>query len=161
MHLDDVAGLAVQPVVWIATGSTPDAADSFLYGVGIGGVALGGGLIISIPAAVTGVVKGLVDDHTQGLVDEAKADERSEVRNCIYPVGDYSFWASGGFIQATTIASYGGTVWQHPNGAWCFIRDSNRRLVCDFEPRRATRVFGPNLPLRPQGDRYAWRTRRG
>lgn len=141
-----VAGLVVQPAVWVATGSRPDAADTFIYGTSAVGVFAGS--LVAIPAIVTGVIKAAVDDSTQTLVDEAKKGERAEVRKGILPVGDYSFWASGGHIQAMEIASRGGVVWQHPNGAYMFVKDANGYLVSDFRPKVYTKIYHPHLPLR-------------
>lgn len=152
-----VAGLAVQPIVWLATDTAPDAGDAFTYiATGIGGMI---SLAASIPGIVVGTVKAAVDDHTQSLVDEAKQDEPGHARGCMYPLGDYSFWASGGHIQAMTIASAGGVVWQHPNGAYIFIKDANDLLVCDYRPRRSQRTYRPILPLQRVGNGVRFTTR--
>ena len=152
-----VAGLVVQPAVWIATGSGPDAGDAFIYGTGVVGVFAGA--LVAIPALVTGVVKAAVDDHTQSLVDDAKRGERAEVRDGIYSVGDYDFWASGGHIQAMQIAAAGGVAWKHPNGAYLFIKDRNGLPVCDFRPNVYQTLYYPVLPLQRVGDGVRWRTR--
>lgn len=152
-----VAGLAVQPVVWVVTDTVPDAGDAFTYvATGIGGlVSLGW----AVPGIVTGVIKAAVDDHTQTLVDEAKQDEPGHVRAGMYPLGDYSFWASGGHIQAMTIATAGGVVWQHPNGAYIFVKDANDLLVCDYRPQRSQRIYRPLLPLQRAGNGVRWTSR--
>lgn len=149
-----VAGLVVQPVVWAVTGNGPDAADSFIYGMGAIGVAAGA--ILAIPAAVTGVVKALVDDHTQELVARAKLDEPLAVRGGIFCVDEFSFAASGGHIQSMTIASSGGVAWQHPNGVYLFLRDAAGLPVCDYRPRSFTRIYKPLIPLQPAGDGVRW-----
>ncbi len=141
------AGLVVQPVVWVATGTAPDAGDSFLYGVGAA-AALVGSALLAGAGVVTGIIKAAVDDHTQSLVDEAKLDEPKYARDGIFPLGDYSFWASDNEIQAYTIASFGGVVWKHKNGALCFIRDAKGHLVSDYDPVGWKRQYRPQLPLK-------------
>jgi len=153
-----VAGLVVQPVTWAVTGQQPDAGDSFIYGMGaIGAFA---GALIAIPAAITGVIKAAVDDHTAALVEEAKADEPEAVRGGIKSVSEFSFWASGGDIESYQIASYGGVSWRHPNGVNLYLEDAAGALVCDYVPRRYAMLYRPNLPLRRNGDRFAWTSRR-
>ena len=152
-----VAGLVVQPVVWAATGSGPDAGDAFIYGVGAAGAFAG--WILAAPAAVTGVIKAAIDDHTASLVAEARLDEPEAVRNGINCVDEYSFAASGGYIQAMTIASYGGVTWKHPNGVWLFIKDANDLPVCDYVPRRYSEICRPVIPLQRNGDRVTWTSR--
>ena len=97
-----------------------------------------------------------MDDHTQTLVDAAKQGEPANKRNGIYPVGDYSFWASGGHIQAMKIASMGGVAWEHENGAYMFIKDANGLAVCDFRPRSYKTLYAPVLPLQRRGDGVLW-----
>lgn len=150
-------GLLVQPAVWIATGSRPDAADAANYGMGVL-AAITGSAFASIPGIAGALVKGWADDVTAEKLEEARADEEARYRSGITPVGDYSFMASGGAIQAREIASYGGSTWLHPNGLWMFIHDANNRLVCDFQPRVATRRCAPVLPLVRSGrDQFRWR----
>ncbi|MGR3795570.1 hypothetical protein [Vannielia sp. SX4] len=149
-----VAGLLVQPAVWIATGTGPDAGDAFIYGTGAAGVVAGA--ILAVPAMVTGVVKAAVDDHTASLVAEVKAKEPERYRNGIYPVDDYSFFASGGHIQAMTIAAAGGVAWQDENGVYCFIKDANERLVCDYRPKSYKKLYYPELPLTKVGNGFKW-----
>ncbi|MCO6382894.1 MAG: hypothetical protein JXQ91_13475 [Vannielia sp.] len=148
------AGLVVQPAVWIITGTGPDAGDAFIYGTGVAGVVAGA--ILAVPAIITGTVKAAVDDHTASLVAEVRAKEPAEYRNSIYPVDDYSFFASGGHIQAMTIAAAGGVAWQDENGVYCFIRDANGRLVCDYRPRSYKKLYFPELPLRQVGNGFRW-----
>ncbi|MDG1873809.1 MAG: hypothetical protein P8J27_07850 [Mariniblastus sp.] len=152
-----VAGLVIQPAVWVATGSGPDAGDAFIYSTGVVGAFVGA--IVAVPAILTGVVKAAVDDHTGMLVAEAKKDELARYRNGIYAIGDYSFMASGGHIQAMAIAGAGGVVWQHPNGVHLFIKDATGRLVCDFQPKRYTKIYAPLLPLQRVGNGVRWTQR--
>ncbi|WP_226782059.1 hypothetical protein [Oceaniglobus trochenteri] len=150
-----VAGLAVQPVVWAITGTGPDAADAFIYGTGAVGAVVGA--IVAVPAIITGAVKAAVDDHTASLVAEARRDEPAAVRAGVTSVADYSFAASGGHIQAMTIASYGGVAWQHPNGVYLFLRDAAENPVCDYVPQRFTSIYRPLIPLQGNGDgRVRW-----
>lgn len=149
-----VAGLAVQPVVWAVTGTGPDAGDAFIYGVGAAGAAAG--WILVVPATITGIVKAAVDDYVGGLVHEAKQDEPDAVRGGIYGTDDYGFWASNNHITAMTIASYGGVAWQHPNGAYLFIKDASDTLICDYHPKSYKKLYRPVLPLKMNGDRVLW-----
>lgn len=148
------AGLLVQPVVWAVTGTGPDAADAFIYGVGAVGAAAG--WILAVPATVTGIVKAAVDDYVGGLVAEAKQDEPEAVRGGIYGTDDYSFWAANNHNYAMTIASYGGVAWQHPNGAYLFIKDATGTPICDYHPQSYRQLYRPVLPLRMNGDRVLW-----
>lgn len=152
-----VAGLVVQPAVWIATGRGPDAGDAFIYGTSVVGAFAGA--IVAVPGIITGMVKAAVDDHTATLVEEAKRDEPAQYRNAICPVDDFSFFASGGHIQSTTIASYGGVAWQHPNGVYVFAKDARGRLVCDYEPARWQKLYAPHLPLQGANGRVNWHYR--
>ena len=144
-------GLVVQPAVWVATGTAPDAADAMLYGAGAAGT-LASSAILSGAGLVVGVFKAFMDDRIQTLVNEAKRDEPSVYRGGIAPLGDYSFWASDNHIQAMTIAAAGGVAWKHRNGALMFIRDANGRLVCDYTPRSAVEIYRPELPLQSGGN---------
>lgn len=143
-----VAGFLVQPAVWVATRSGPDAVDTFTYAASAFRLIVRSARALSIPTLLTSAVKAYVDDETQTLVDEAKKDEPLKYRPGIFPLGDYSFWARGGLIQAMTIAHAGGVVWKHPNGALMFIRDWRGLLVCDYEPATWKEVYKPALPLR-------------
>ncbi len=149
-----VAGLAVQPVVWAVTGTGPDAGDAFIYGVGAAGAAAG--WILVVPATITGIVKAAVDDYVGGLVAEAKQDEPAAVRGGIFGTDDYGFWSSNNHITAMTIASYGGVAWQHPNGAYLFIKDATGTPICDYHPQSYQQLYRPVLPLRMNGDRVLW-----
>lgn len=94
-----------------------------------------------------GAIKAAVDDHTQSLVDEARPDDPDRYRGGFFPLGDFNFRASDNAIRAMTIASYGGAVRCHRNGARCFIRDARGRLVCDYQPQGWVETYYPILPL--------------
>lgn len=153
-----VAGLLVQPVAWAVTGDGPDAADSFIYGAGAAGAVAGS--LIAIPALLTGALKALVDDSTTRLVEAARLDEPESLRGGIQSVGEFSFFASGGHIQAMEVASRGGVAWQHPNGVYLFLRDANGLPVCDYLPRRFRRIYRPHIPLQLNGSRVRYTTTR-
>lgn len=72
-------------------------------------------------------------------------------------------WA-GPPINAQTIAGKGGVAWQHPNGLWVYLKleeNGKEVLVCDYKPKKATKIPGPDLPLRLQGKRFTWRSYKG
>lgn len=148
------AGLVVQPVVWAVTGNGPDAADAFIYGVGVAGAMAG--WVLAVPATLTGIVKAAVDDYVGGLVAEAKQDEPAAVRGGIAGTDDYGFWSANNHITAMTIASYGGVAWQHPNGAYLFIKDATGTPICDYRPQSYQQLYRPVLPLRVNGERVVW-----
>lgn len=154
-----LAGLVVQPVVWAATGSGPDAGDAFIYGTGAVGVFAGA--IVAVPAIVTGVVKAAVDDHTASLLAVARGEEPAAYREGIDSIDNFNFWASSNHNYAMHIAGKGGVVWRHRNGVYCYIRDGKGRLICDYEPTSWVEIFHPVLPLKPVGDgvRFSWRRR--
>jgi len=156
-----VASLLVQPAIWAATRTVPDAADTFIYAAGALGT-IAQRTLLSVPGMITGAWKGYLDDRTQQLVDEAKQDEPATYRRGIAPLGDYNFWASNNHNQAMTIASAGGVVWKHPNGALMFIRDARGLLVCDYEPAKWREIYRPVLPLQdaPTGRGVRWTHRR-
>ncbi|QDC09126.1 hypothetical protein FHY55_07675 [Oceanicola sp. D3] len=149
-----VAGLVVQPAVWIATGSGPDAGDTVIYGAGVAGVVAGA--ILAVPAMVTGVVKAAVDDHTATLVDEVRKEEPEKYRQAILGTDDYSYWASNNHITAMTIAAAGGVAWKAKNGVYCFIRDAKGHLVCDYRPKSYESLYFPMLPLKKVGNGFQW-----
>lgn len=149
------AGLVVQPVVWAVQGTGPDAGDAFIYGATAIGAAAGA--ILAVPATITGIVKAYVDDYVGGLVNDAKKDEPEAVRGGIAGVDDYSFTASNNHITAMTVASFGGVAWQHPNGAYLFIRDAEGYPICDYQPQKYKRLYKPVLPVRKNGNRVIWR----
>ncbi|MBS8225078.1 hypothetical protein [Vannielia litorea] len=149
-----VAGLVVQPAVWIATGTGPDAGDTVIYGAGVAGVVAGA--IMAVPAIVTGVVKAAVDDHTATLVEEVRQKEPAEFRASILGTDDYSYWASNNHITAMTIAAAGGVAWKDKNGVYCFVRDAKGRLVCDYRPKSYEALYFPMLPLTKVGNGFKW-----
>ncbi|MEM6483574.1 MAG: hypothetical protein AAF662_01130 [Pseudomonadota bacterium] len=139
-------GLLVQPAVWVITGSGPDAADTFLYGAGVVGTIVGSAATATA-GFVTGMVKAVMDDRMQTLVDEAKQEEPARYRPGIAPIGDFSFWANNNTEQIGAIEEVGGVVWRHRNGALLFARDAHGRLVCDYEPQSYVEKWFPRLPL--------------
>ena len=154
-----VAGALVQPAVWAFTDTSPDAGDVFSYTVStIGGIV--GRAAGAAPGLVLGLFKALVDDTTAALVEEARQDEDPKYRPGIFGVGDRGFWASGNAQSCWAVAMSGGVAWQHPNGAYLFIRDGKGRMVCDFRPRVWTRRYTPKLPLRTAANgKIEWETR--
>lgn len=147
-----VGGALVQPVVWIATGTKPDAGDVFLYGAG---------LVVAVPALITGLVKAAVDDHTAKLVAAAAQDEPVKYRPHVKACSDYGFFEQGGAISSMTIASKGGVAWRKKNGLWLYITDAKDRLIADYKPHNCVEVRGPTLPLKPAGSgRFKWESRR-
>ena len=48
-----------------------------------------------------------------------------------------------------TIAGKGGTAWLHPNGLWVYLIDASGKLVVDFEPKTAVKIYQAKLPLEP------------
>lgn len=152
------AGKLVSPAVWAldwaANDQAPDAVDIGLYGMGL----IGG--VVGIAAAGTGIVKALVDDDTNRKLETIRAAEPGKFRAFIHPCVDYGF--SGQGINAMTIASEGGTAWEHPNGLWAYIVDATGKLVCDYRPAVAERIYQPLLPLRPTGGgKFRWHSIRG
>ncbi len=64
---------------------------------------------------------------------------------------------SGSAVVAMAIASRGGVAWKHENGLWVYLVDRDNRLVCDYVPRIAIKVYRPVLPLEPGRQRgYRW-----
>lgn len=142
-----IAGKLLTPAVWAmnyaANGVTPDKVDVGLAGFGLMGGAAG-------PAAVvTGIVKAVVDDDRDAKLKVVRLDEDPKFRVFIQPC--YHFSASPPRISAMTIASLGGTAWQHPNGLWVYIRDAQGRLVPNFKPNRSTQTYRPVWPLQSMG----------
>lgn len=138
-----LAGLVVQPVVWHATGTNPNAGDitTWLGGAGVGLLGLSAAPFAMIP----GITKGVVDDRVAGELEEVRGSEPSHVRAGIDWVGNYGFWASGNGTQAAQIAMDGGTAWRHPNGLWVYLRDGNGLLVADYKPASSTTCYRPRL----------------
>ena len=104
--------------------------------------------------------KGIVDDDTRRRLSDARSSEPGQHRKFILPCVDYGW--SGQGINAMTIASKGGTAWEHPNGLWAYIVDAKGRLVCNYRPQVAQQIYQPLLPLRPSGDgKFRWHSIRG
>lgn len=144
-----VGGGLVQPAVWVVTGTTPDVVDIGLWGVGLTGI------FGAVAAGVTGIVKGLVDDHTATLLVPIRNGEPAKYRPFILPTTKYSSLA-GQYINAMTIASKGGTAWMHKNGLWVYITDAKGRLVPDYKPNSYKELFQPTFPLQQISGGYAW-----
>lgn len=149
------AGAVIQPLIWAYQGNTGDDADKLLYALG---------LIppLSLAAGVVGVWKGRLDDDVIAKMAQVTADEPARYAKAIYPAGIFR-WA-GPEMNAMTIAGRGGVAWQHPNGLWVYLKleQAGREvLVCDYKPKRALKVFAPDLPLRMAGGRYFWRSQNG
>ncbi len=142
-----MAGKLLTPAVWAlnysVNGKSPDKIDVGLYGFGL----MGGP---AVPASIaTGVVKAMVDDDMEHRLKAIRASESPEYSPFIAPC--YHFNTSPPQINAMTIASIGGTAWQHPNGLWVYIIDRNKRHVPNFQPRRSVQVYQPVWPLKPLG----------
>ncbi|MCW8935146.1 MAG: hypothetical protein OQK98_10515 [Gammaproteobacteria bacterium] len=142
-----MAGKLLTPAVWAlnyaVNDKLPDKVDAGIFGVGLLGGAAG-------PASiVTGVVKAVVDDDTDQRLKAVRNDEKPEHRSSIKAA--YHFGSAPAGINAQTIASMGGTAWQHPNGLWVYITVGEDLLVANFKPQKATRVYRPVWPLIPMG----------
>ena len=142
-----VAGKLLTPAVWAANyavnGKTPGKVDIGLFGTGL----LGG---VAGPASiVTGVIKAVVDDNLEQKLNLVRSHEKPEYRKNIRAA--YHFASAPAAINAMTIASLGGTAWQHTNGLWVYITDNNGLLVPNFKPQKATKVYRPIWPLQSMG----------
>lgn len=142
-----MAGKLLSPAVWAlnyaANGKKPDKMDVGISGMGLLGGAAG-------PAAIgTGVVKALVDDDMDTRLKAARSDENPEFRQYIQPCFNYAMAPPR--INAMTIASLGGTAWQHANGLWVYIQDANGHMVPNFKPNRSVQTYRPIWPLQSMG----------
>lgn len=142
-----VAGKILTPVVWslnyAASGKTPDKVDVGLFGTGLLGGAAG-------PAAIaTGIVKAIVDDDMEQRLKAIRLAEKVETRPFIRPC--YQFGMAPPQINAMTIASIGGTAWQHANGLWVYITDAKNRHIPNFKPNSAVQIYQPVWPLQEKG----------
>lgn len=148
-----IGGVLVTPAVWVLNystqGTTPDEIDAGLYAAGFFGV------VASVGAITTGVVKAVVDDDIDTKLREIQAGEEAKYRPFIKACNRYGMNAPQ--INATTIASKGGTAWKHPNGLWVYITDINGHLVNNFKPKNAVMVYRPHLPLKQsRNGRFLW-----
>ena len=142
-----MAGKLLTPAVWAlnytVNDKLPDKVDAGLFGAGLLGGATG-------PAAiVTGVVKAVIDDDLEQRLKAVRKDEKPEHSKSIKAA--YHFGSAPAGINAQTIASLGGTAWQHPNGLWVYITVGKDLLVANYKPQRATRVYRPVWPLQSMG----------
>lgn len=151
-----IAGKLLTPAVWAlnyaVNGKTPDKLDFGLFGMGFLGGAAG-------PAAiVTGLVKAVVDDDMEARLKVVRQSEDAIYSDFIFPC--YNYASAPPQINAMTIASMGGTAWQHPNGLWVYILcKSEKKLinVPNFKPKQAVQVYQPVWPLQPKGrDRFVF-----
>ena len=150
------AGAVVQPLVWAIQGNTGDAGDKVLYALGL--IPL-----LTVPAGLVGIWKGRMDDDVIDKLAEVTADEPPELAKFIFPTATYG-WTGQGPILAQKIAQDGGVAWQHPNGLWVFIkleRDGKIIHCCDYVPKNAEKILGPELPLRWMGSGFSWRSYKG
>lgn len=148
-----VAGYIVTPAIWAynygTSGSTPDAIDLSLYGLGFLGSFAG------VAAIGTGIVKAFVDDDIAQKLEQIKAKENPKYAKFIQACAKYGFASPA--INAMTIASKGGTAWKHPNGLWVYITDIRGFMVHDFQPNVFTQIYRPKHPLVKSRDgRLMW-----
>jgi len=152
-----VGGVLVTPAVWVLNystqGTTPDEIDAGLFVAGFFGT------VASVGTITTGLVKAVVDDDIDTKLREVQASEYSQYRPFIKPCYRYGMMAPQ--INATTIASKGGTAWKHPNGLWVYITDIKGRLVDNYKPRKSVMLYQPLHPLK-QGRRgfFLWGMKR-
>lgn len=138
-----MAGYVVTPAIWAynygTTGSTPDAVDLGLYGVGFLGP------FAAVGAIGTSIIKSFVDDDIAQKLAVIKAKENPKYAKFIKSCYKYSYASPA--INAMTIASKGGTAWKHPNGLWVYITDIRGYMVPDFKPAEYTMIYQPKWPL--------------
>ncbi len=102
-----------------------------MFGTGLLGGAAG-------PASiVTGIVKAVVDDDIEQRLKAVRNSEKPGHRLSIQPTQYFASAPSA--INAMTIASMGGTAWQHPNGLWVYIT-ADDLLVPNFQPQKSLKV---------------------
>lgn len=153
-----VAGLIVQPAVWVVTGTTPDALDGAIYTAGAIGTAIGVAAL-GIAAAAVDFVRGGVNDEIARRLENVRRSEPRRYRPFILPASRYSAFGPGG-SEPGAIGGDGGTAWKHPSGMWVYITDARGRLICDYEPRMATEIIRPIQPLSTRNGAVRWeRTR--
>lgn len=146
MGLDKTAGKAlgkyVTPAVWAlnysASGAKPGEIDLGLFALGLNS-------FLALPATIVSLFKAAVDDKTNQQVAVAKIGEDPKYSRFLLPCSVYAMGAPA--INALSIASKGGTAWQHPNGVWVFILDAEGKMVSDFKPNKFTMMYQPNQPL--------------
>lgn len=142
-----VAGKLLTPAVWATNyavnGKIPDKVDLGFFGTGLFGGAAG-------PASIaTGIVKAVVDDDLEQKLKLVRQSEKPEFRKYIKATYHYASAPAG--INAMTIASMGGTAWQHPNGLWVYLTDERNLLVPNFKPQKSVKVYRPVWPLQSMG----------
>lgn len=136
-------GPYVTPAVWALNytvdGSKPDTMDVGIFAVGLSST------VAAIPATVVSLFKATVDDKTNQELHLVRLGEEQKYRRFIFPCSIFAMNPPA--INALTIASKGGTAWQHPNGLWVYILDANGYLVHDFRPRNFAKLYQPEMPL--------------
>ena len=151
-----VAGGLVQPLVWAYQGNTGDLGDKVLYGLGLFPP-------LTVAAGLVSIWKGYLDDKVLAQLEEVYADEPAHLKKAIFPAATYTLNATPD-VAAMRIAGDGGVAWKHPNGLWVYLKlekNGKEILVCDYRPRNAVAVVGPELPLRPVGKKFVWRMHKG
>jgi hypothetical protein len=146
-------GALVTPAVWVLNyadkGSIPDKLDAGLYGMGFLGS------IASVAAISVGTVKAIVDDDIDTRLRDVQNTEDPKYQAFIQPC--YRYAMNPPQINATTIASKGGTAWQHANGLWVYIMDAKGRLVHDFKPKKYIQIYRPKMPLtKSRSGNFLW-----
>lgn len=138
-----VGGVIVTPAVWAlnysSQGTTPDKVDAGLFAMGFFGS------LASVVGISTGIIKAVVDDDIDRKLREVQAGEEPKYSPFIKPCARYGMMAPQ--INATTIASKGGTAWKHTNGLWVYITDIRGYLVHDHSPKNTVMTYQPNHPL--------------
>jgi hypothetical protein len=144
-----LAGVAVQPAVWIFSGTETDAADWAIWA---------GGVVSGAASAVTGVVKAWVDGEVELAAKQVAMNEPADKREGIRSATEYGFFEKGPAISSTKIANAGGTTWTIDGQFWVYIVDGKGRLVPDYSPAKATMIRQPEHPLKRRGSDFAWHT---
>ncbi|WP_041599035.1 hypothetical protein [Hahella chejuensis] len=137
-------GKFITPAVWATdyavNKNMPDKADVGIFATGLfGGPA-------AVASTVVGIFKSVLDDDMNAKLRVIKAAEGAPFNEGIKIC--YHYASSAPFINALTIASLGGTCWQHPNGLWVYIVDKNNNLVHNYTPKVAVQIIRPAHPFR-------------
>ena len=147
-----IAGKIIAPAKWLydysTDGKLPGKVEAGLFAV----KALAE--TAETPAIAVDMFKSVVDDDTKHKLDAIRKEQepqyRAFIRDCIH------YGAYPQYINATYIASKGGTAWRGKNGLWVYIVDKHNHLVADFQPRGATKIMQPMKPLRTHGGKIVW-----
>ncbi|AZZ94701.1 hypothetical protein EUZ85_29910 [Hahella sp. KA22] len=137
-------GKFITPAVWATdyavNKNMPDKGDLGIYATGLFGGAA------AVASTVVGIFKSVVDDDMNIKLRAVKAAEGAPYNEGIKIC--YHYASKPPFINAMTIASLGGTSWQHPNGLWVYIVDKNNNPVHDYKPKVAVQIIRPAHPFR-------------